>query len=282
MGLWFTERHTPNVGITIKCRRTLFSKKSRFQQIDCLETQEFGRMLLLDGLVMTTERDEFIYHEMLIHPAMHIHKCAKRALVIGGGDGGAIRELCRYPFLEEIVLCEIDREVVECSKKYLPQISSRLSDKRVKLVFEDGAEFLKDSGKFDVIFVDSTDPIGAAKALFSIEFYRLCQKRLAPGGILVAQSESPFYHLEIIKEMARDVISAGFDTVRFYTAPIPTYPGGYWSWLLASKEELVIKRPGNILPDSEYSHLNYYNLEVHEAAFKLPCFFKRALEEIGL
>ena len=281
MELWFTEKHKKGVGLTLKIKRCLLSKRSRYQKIDVLETKEFGKMLLLDGLVMTSERDEFIYHEMLIHPAMHIHKNVQKVLIIGGGDGGAVREVIKYPSVKEVILCEIDEDVIEISKQYFPSISSGLHDSRVKIVCEDGAKFLKKvrSKEFDIIFVDSTDPIGAAKALFSRDFYGLCLNTLDDNGLLVAQSESPFYHIDIIKAMKLDVITAGFKWLKFYTAPIPTYPAGYWSWLVASKNDnnfrLLFTK---ILSDNQYNQLKYYNKDIHLSAFSLPNFFKEALK----
>ena len=279
MELWYTEKHTPAAGITLKCKGTLFSTTTRYQRIDVLETEEYGRMLLLDGLVMTTERDEFIYHEMLVHPAMHLHARAKDILVIGGGDGGAVRELLRYPFVKKVLLCEIDRQVVETSKRFFPDISCGLGDERVEIVFEDGSKILKDTErKFDIIIVDSTDPIGVAKDLFTKTFYSTCKKTLKVGGILCAQSESPIYHLSTMCEMKEDILSAGFSFARFYTAPVPTYPGGYWSWVVAGTgtfEIEMMKR--NLLPEEGYAELKYFNAGLGMASFSLPNFLERAV-----
>ncbi len=279
MELWFTEKHTKGTGIILKCKRTIYSTKSPFQQIDVLETEDFGRMLLLDGLVMTTERDEFIYHEMLVHPPMHYHGNARNVLVIGGGDGGAVRELLKYPSIEHVTLCEIDKEVVETAKKFFPSLSSRLDDQRVELIFQDGSTLLKESNRcFDLIVIDSTDPIGAAKALFTKEFYSTCQRALADGGLLCAQSESPIYHTAIIKQMKTDMENAGFGFVCAYTAPIPTYPGGYWSWMMAGAGHFQLDNlVTGLLPENEYHKLNYFNCEILKAAFSLPNFLKKAI-----
>jgi len=175
-------------------------------------------MLLLDGLVMTTERDEFIYHEMLVHPAMHAcRKPPGRTLVIGGGDGGAVRELMKYPCVNNIVLCEIDPMVVEVSRRFLPEISSALSDSdRLKIVFQDGAIYAgENENRFDRIFVDSSDPTGAAEVLFTARFYRKCFLSLRENGVLVVQSESPIYHLPVIKQIKEGLLEAGFAQVRF-------------------------------------------------------------------
>ncbi len=279
MELWFTEKHRPGAGLTLRIKKTLYSKKSRFQQIDVLETEEFGRMLLLDGLVMTTEGDEFIYHEMLVHPPMHIHGNAQNILIIGGGDGGAVRETLKYPFVSQVTLCEIDKDVVEVSKEFFPGISCRIEDPRVKIVYEDGSKILEGLEKqIDLILVDSTDPIGAAKALFTRQFYQACLRALKPDGILCAQSESPIYHLEIIREMKADLIEAGFKGVKFYTAPIPTYPGGYWSWVIAAKEEEKLHVSHSpLLTNDQYNSMHYFNLEILKATFCLPNFLQNAL-----
>ncbi len=279
MELWYTEKHTPAAGITLKCKRTLFSTTTRYQRIDVLETEEYGRMLLLDGMVMTTERDEFIYHEMLVHPAMHLHERAEEVLVIGGGDGGAVRELLRYPFVKKVLLCEIDRQVVETSKRFFPDISCGLGDKRVEIVFEDGSKILKDTErKFDIIIVDSTDPIGAAKGLFTETFYSACKRALKARGLLCAQSESPIYHLPTMSEMKEAILSAGFFFARFYTGPIPTYPGGFWSWVVAGDGAFEIeKMKRRLLAEKEYAELKYFNAELGMASFSLPNFLERAV-----
>ncbi len=279
MELWYTEKHTPAAGITLKCKRTLFSTTTRYQRIDVLETEEYGRMLLLDGLVMTTERDEFIYHEMLVHPAMHLHERAEEILVIGGGDGGAVRELLRYSFVKKVLLCEIDKQVVETSKKFFPDISCGLGDERVEIVFEDGSKILKDTErKFDIIIVDSTDPIGAAKGLFTETFYNTCNRALKEGGILCAQSESPIYHLPTMREMKEAILCAGFSFTRFYTAPIPTYPGGYWSWVVAGNGAFEIEKiKRRLLSEEGYAELKYFNPGLGAASFTLPNFLERAV-----
>ncbi len=281
MELWFTERHKEGVGLTLKVKKCLFSKKSKYQRIDVLDTQEFGRMLLLDGLVMTTERDEFIYHEMLVHPAMHIHKCAQDILIIGGGDGGAVRETLKYSFVKNITLCEIDEEVINVAKRYFAGLSLGLESDKVEIICEDGVKFLERQKEklFDIILVDSTDPIGAAKALFNKDFYKLCLTALRDNGFLVAQSESPFYHLDIIKNMNTSIKEAGFKAIKFYTAPIPTYPAGYWSWVIAAKDKDTISLLfDKILPDKEYNQLRYYNKDIHYGAFLLPNFLKNSLK----
>ena len=280
MELWFTEKHTPAAGITLKCKKTLFSGRSEIQQIDVVETEDFGRMLLLDGLVMTTERDESFYHEMLVHPAMNVGSMPQgQALVIGGGDGGAVRELARYPSLEGIVLCEIDPMVVEVSQRYLPGISCALSgNERLEIIYKDGVEYVgQTSQRFDRIFVDSSDPIGAAEVLFTAGFYSRCYSALSENGIMVVQSESPVYHLSIMKQIKQALYQAGFSRVLFYTGPVPTYPGGYWSWALALKEDMKEIVAQQNLPPEQKQKLNFFTLEMIPGCFVLPAFVKRAL-----
>ncbi len=279
MELWYTEKHTPGAGLTLRCRKTLFSTRTRYQRIDIIESDEYGRVLLLDGLVMTTERDEFIYHEMLVHPPMHYHGAARNILVVGGGDGGAVRELVRYPSVRKITLCEIDSEVVDASRKFFPEISRGLDDSRVEIVFADGSQLLRGKeGEFDIIIVDSTDPVGAAKALFTHQFYNSCRKALDRHGLLCAQSESPMYHLSAIREIKRGLLSAGFSFVRFYCSPVPTYPGGYWSWVMAGNGKFQREKVARvILPEEEYQVLKYFNLDIGQASFCLPNFFIKAI-----
>ena len=195
MELWFTEKHTPNVRFSIKVDRQLYSGKSEFQRIDIFDSREFGRFLTLDGYMMLTEKDEFIYHEMISHVPMAVHPKAKNILVIGGGDGGTVREVLRYPTVEKIDLVEIDELVVEVCKKFLPQTAGALCDPRVNFYFEDGLKFIRHcKNEYDVIIVDSTDPFGPGEGLFTKEFYGNCYKALKDDGIMVNQHESPSLH----------------------------------------------------------------------------------------
>ena len=283
MELWYTEKHTKDAGLTLRVRETLKVWVSEYQTIELLDTFEYGRVLLLDGLVMCTERDEFIYHELLAHPAMFAHPSPKAVLVIGGGDGGAVREILKHPEVEEVVLCEIDNAVVETAREFLPTMSSAMfSDARASIVIEDGIAYLKrNKERFDIIIVDSTDPVGPAKGLFESRFYSLCLNGLKPGGMLAAQTESPFYHLDFIKRVKANLQQADFDTVSFYCAPVPTYPSGMWSWGLAGYKidpladfslETAKKR-------SSIMDLKYYTPEMHSGLFCLPKFFQDALDQ---
>jgi len=217
MELWFTEYQTPTLGITCKTKKTLHSEKTEYQELAVIETEQFGRMLLLDGIIQTTVADEFVYHEMIAHVPLFTHKNPKKALVVGGGDGGSIREIVKHPSIEKAVLCEIDRRVIEVSKEYLPEISCALDNEKVEVVVGDGIKYVKEhKNEFDVIIIDSTDPIGPAEGLFAIDFYRAVYDCLKEDGIFVAQTESPFIDKELITRIIRDVKSL-FPITRLYT-----------------------------------------------------------------
>jgi len=285
MELWFTEYHKKGAGLTMKVRRTLWSRRSPYQEIDVLETENFGRMLVIDGLVMCTERDEFIYHEMMAHPALFLHRAPRDVLVIGGGDGGTVREVAKHGGVERIVLCEIDRMVLEAAKRFLPGLSNTLfSDKRVGIVEKDAVQYLQDKeSAFDVVLVDSSDPVGPAKRLFQKEFFEMLKKTLRDDGIIVFQSESPFYDLDIIKNVNQYLKDVGFLNVNFYWAPVPTYPGGTWSWAMASNTYHPLQDfdegAVNQQAVNQQMELRYYNSRVHLGAFCLPGFFQSALEQ---
>jgi len=222
----------------------------------------------LDGLVQTTERDEFFYHEMLVYPAVVTHSSPQNLLIIGGGDGGALKEILRNP-VKYACLVEIDRQVIEVSQEYFPWLSPSLKDERADLIIADGREFIeRTERKFDIAFVDSSDPVGPSLSLHEKDFYRKLKKCLKPGGVVVAQAGSPFYHLESIKEK-NNFLKKLFKIVCFYMSPVPTYPGGSWCYVFLSDEiqPLKIKR-------KPPAGLRYFNLDIHRAAFSLPNFLK--------
>ncbi|EGK10343.1 spermidine synthase [Desmospora sp. 8437] len=269
MELWYTEKQTPHFGITAKISRTLHHEQTPFQRMDVIETEQFGRMLVLDGMVMTTDRDEFVYHEMLTHVGMNTHQSPKRVLVVGGGDGGAIREVLKHPSVEKAVLCEIDGRVIEVSREYFPEIAGALGDSRVEIRVEDGIKHIEaHPAEYDVILVDSTEPVGPAVGLFQKPFYQGIYDALRPGGVMVAQTESPWFNRELIAQVYRD-ISDTFPVTRLYTASIPTYPSGLWSFTLGSKGPDPLEVPPERLhvPDTRY-----YRPELHRALFQLPRF----------
>ena len=194
MDLWFTENHTKDVKLSLRVNKQLVSVQSEFQRIDVFESVEFGRILTLDGYLMVTEKDEYIYHEMIVHVPMATNPKIRKVLVIGAGDGGAIRELAQYKTVEKIDMVEIDKAVVDVCKEYLPQTACCLEDERVTIYYEDGLRFVRDKvDEYDLIIVDSTDPFGVGEGLFTKEFYGNCYKALSDDGILVNQNESTFY-----------------------------------------------------------------------------------------
>ncbi|NLD47558.1 MAG: polyamine aminopropyltransferase [Clostridiaceae bacterium] len=269
MELWYTEYQTSGVGITCKTKKTYHTEKTEFQDMALIETEQFGRMLVLDGTVQTTIFDEFVYHEMITHVPLCTHKNPKKALVIGGGDGGAIREIIKHPTIEKAVLCEIDGRVVEISKQYLPEISCTLDDKRVEVRIADGIKYVNEhKNEFDVIMVDSTDPVGPAVGLFAIDFYKAIYESLKEDGIFVAQTESPFFHKDLIKNVFRDVKSL-FPVTRLYTCAIPTYPSGFWSFTLGSKKYDPLETDIAKIPSLD---TKYYCPQIHKAVFALPKF----------
>ena len=282
MDLWFSEFHTPNVKLSIKVTRQLFSGKSEFQQIDVFESEEFGRFLTLDGFMMLTEKDEFIYHEMIVHVPMSVNPNIKKVLVIGAGDGGVLRELTRYDSIEKIDLVEIDEKVVEVCRKYLPQTACKFDDKRVNLYFQDGLKFIRRcENEYDLIIVDSTDPFGPGEGLFTKEFYGNCCKALTADGIMVNQHESPFYKDDAIAmQRAHKRIVESFSVSKVYQAHIPTYPSGHWLFGFASKKFHPIKDYDGEKWLALGLKTKYYNPELHIGSFALPNYVEELLENV--
>ena len=282
MEMWFTENHTPNVKFSIRVDRQLYTGQSDFQRIDVFESKEFGRFLTLDGYMMLTERDEFIYHEMITHVPMAVHPAVRNVLVIGAGDGGVVRELTRYPALENIDMVEIDPLVVEVSKKYLPQTACRLNDERVHIYYEDGLRFVRSKEDlYDLIIVDSTDPFGPGEGLFTKEFYGSCFKALKEDGIMVNQHESPFYPEDAVAcQRAHKRIVESFPISRVYQAHIPTYPSGHWLFGFASKKY----HPVHDLDGARWNLLGiktrYYTTRLHGGAFMLPAYVEELLRDV--
>ncbi len=282
MELWYTEEHTNDVRFSIKVDKHIYTNKSEFQQIDVFESKEFGKFFTLDGLMMVTEKDEFIYHDMIVHVAMATNPNIKNVLVIGAGDGGTIRELTRYAGIEKIDFVEIDKEVVDISKKYFPLTAGKLDDARVHAYYEDGLKFVRQTEeKYDLIIVDSTDPFGPGEGLFTAEFYGNCHRALSEEGILINQHESPYYEAYANNmKRAHKRIKDIFEISRVYQAHIPTYPSGHWLFGFASKKFDPIKD----LKADEWNNLGlktkYYNTDLHVGAFALPNYVKEMLENV--
>lgn len=282
MELWFTERHTNGVNFSIKVDRQLFSGQSEFQRVDIFDSKEFGRFLALDGYMMLTERDEFIYHEMIVHVPMAVHPHVKKVLVIGAGDGGVVRELCRYETIEKIDMVEIDELVVEVSKKYLPTTACCFDDPRLNIYYQDGLKFVRTKeDEYDLIIVDSTDPFGPGEGLFTKEFYGNCYKALNDTGIMVNQHESPFYPDDAIAmQRAHKRIVESFPISRVYQAHIPTYPSGHWLFGFASKKYHPIKDFQKTKWNARGMKTKYYNTGIHVGAFALPNYVEELLKDV--
>ncbi|CAM3769986.1 polyamine aminopropyltransferase [Alkalicoccus chagannorensis] len=276
MSIWFTEKQTEHFGITAEIVRTHVSEQTEFQQLDMVETKEFGNMLLLDGMVMTTEKDEFVYHEMAAHVPLHTHPNPEHVLVVGGGDGGVIREILKHPEVKTATLAEIDGKVVEYSKQYLPSIAGALEDVRVDVRIIDGFMHIAESeNRYDVIMVDSTEPVGPAVQLFTKGFYEGINRALKEDGLFIAQTDNPWFQPELIRTAFRD-IRATFPVTRLYTAAIPTYPSGLWTFTLGSKKHDPLEADPSRFHELETS---YYTPDIHRAAFALPAFVEKLTRE---
>jgi len=277
MPYWFTEMHTDTRGLTFQVESNLYQEKSPYQILDIVKTQDFGLVMLLDGVIMVTEKDEFVYHEMLSHPALFTHPNPQKVLIIGGGDGGTLRQVLRHPSVEKATLVEIDEMVVNASKRFFPTLAKAFDDPRSEVLIEDGIAYLKrHENEFDVILIDSTDPVGPAEGLFRKEFYADCYKALKDDGILTIQSESPWIeHLQPVITRAHQDLKSLFPIVMPYTAAIQTYQAGLWLFQMASK----IYNPLDSLDEKRYEGFGfrYYNRELHKGCFALPGFVKELL-----
>ena len=271
MKLWLTEKQTENLSMSCRIRETLFVGQSEYQKVVVADSFEFGRMLVLDDVFQTSIFDEFVYHEMIAHVPLFTHPAPKKVLVIGGGDGGAVREVVRHAAVEIVEMVEIDGMVVEASKKYLPEISHTMRDghPKLNLMIGDGIAHMNAvENHYDVILVDCSDPIGPGEGLFSREFYQDVYKALKPDGLFVQQTESPFYHQPLIRRIYRD-ISDLFPIAKMYLANIPLYPGGVHSFTMGSKQ---VDPVSCALPAQMPFDTRYYNLALHRSCFSLPNF----------
>lgn len=276
MEVWFTEDQTKDLRIGCRVREVLFSGQSPFQKVAVLDTVEFGRMLTLDNVIQTNIKDEFVYHEMITHVGLNTHPDPKKVLVIGGGDGGAVREIVKHKGIEKVVHVEIDQMVIDVAKKFFPELSSGFNDPRVEILVDDGIKHVKENkGVYDMIIVDSTDPVGPAVGLFSEEFYRNVFEALTEDGLFVAQTESPFFNSELITQVTT-TINGIFPVTRLFWAVVPTYPGGYWTFTMGSKKHDPLAMD---VDKDKIAALGtkWYSPEVHRTAFVLQPFVKELL-----
>ena len=281
MEMWFSEMHTPNVKISIRIDRQLYSGQSDYQRIDVFDSTELGRFVTLDGSIIFSQADEFVYNEMVTHVPMSVHPQVKKVLIIGGGDGGVAREYCRYPGIEAIDVVEQDDMFVDVCRQFFPETAKGFEDERVNIFYEDGLKFLrKKINEYDIIVNDSTDPFGHTEGLFTKEFYGNCYKALKDDGIMVYQHGSPFYDEDEVacRNMHRKAYRS-FPISRVYQAHIPTCPSGYWLFGFASKKYHPLSdfKPERF--NDRKMHTDYYTTNLHMGAFMLPKYVEDLLEE---
>jgi spermidine synthase len=278
---WFSEAHEASgSAIGFRIKQKVHAEKTPFQTIEIYETTDWGYLMVIDGCVMLTTRDNFLYHEMMSHPALFTHTSPKRVVIIGGGDCGTLREVLKHREVESVVQCDIDERVTRLSEKYFPELCDSNHDSRATLMFDDGLKYMAEleSDSIDVVIVDSTDPVGPAEGLFGAKFYQSCFKALRAGGILVQQSESPMAHLALIRDMRTYMKAAGFSAVKTLNFPQPCYPTGWWSCTMARKgiELSDFRDRGAAMKKFQ---TRYYNVETHRAALALPDFMSEGLGE---
>ncbi len=276
---WFTENfdHSgSSIGFRIK--QQLHAEKTPFQTIEIYETTDWGNLMVIDGCMMVTGRDNFLYHEMMSHPALFTHPRAKRVVIIGGGDCGTLREVLKHEEVESAIQVEIDERVTRLAERYFPELCESNNDPRAQLLFVDGIKWMAECEPetLDLIIVDSTDPVGPAEGLFGEAFYVSCMKALRTGGILVQQSESPLIHLNLIKAMRNAMKAAGFQAVRTLPFPQPAYPTGWWSCTMARKNADLSSFRERGAATKQFA-TRYYNVDTHRAALAVPEFMKETL-----
>jgi spermidine synthase len=275
---WFTEvEDGAGSAFSLRIRRKLHEERSDYQTIEVYETEQFGNLMVIDGFTMLSSRENFLYHEMLAHPVLLTHSAPKRVCIIGGGDCGTLREVLKHADVEQVTQIDIDERVTRVAEQFFPELTAGNDDPRATLLFADGIRWMADAepGSLDVIIVDSTDPVGPAQGLFTEDFYSDCRRALADDGLLVQQSESPLYHLDIIRSMYDDLRAAGFGAVQTLFFPQTIYPSGWWSATMAAAGERLpdFRRidAGNLLDTT------YYNADIHAAALAQPEFVRRRL-----
>jgi spermidine synthase len=274
---WFTEVHAhQGSAFSLQIKSKLHEEQTPFQRIEIFETESFGKLMVIDGCTMVSDRDNYLYHEMMTHPVLYTHANPETVWIIGGGDCGSLREVLRHPEVKSAIQIEIDERVTRLAERYFPALCESNDDPRAELLFVDGIRWVRDAGpaSVDVIIVDSTDPVGPAEGLFNEAFYRDCLRCLRPGGILIQQSESPLLHMPLIESMYRIMKTAGFAERRTLFFPQCIYPSGWWSATMASVAPLAGFREG--AAEARPFATSYYNPAMHRAALEAPEFFRRA------
>jgi spermidine synthase len=279
---WFTEAHEASgSSIGFRTEALLHSEQTPYQRIEIHQTTDWGKLMVIDGCVMLTSRDNFLYHEMMTHPALFTHARAKRVVIIGGGDCGTLREVLKHEAVERVTQVDIDERVTRLAEEYFPELCESNDDPRAELKFDDGIKYMAECEpeSVDLVIVDSTDPVGPAKGLFNADFYTSCFKALRHSGLLVQQSESPLAHLDLIKAMRGAMRTAGFNALKTLPFPQPCYPTGWWSCTMARKGgDLSGFRERGAATKAFATR--YYNADMHRAALTLPEFMRQALNEV--
>lgn len=276
---WFTEVvDTAGSAFSLRVRRKLHEEKTPYQTIAVYETEHFGNLMVIDGFTMLSGRENFLYHEMLAHPVLFTHPAPRRVCIIGGGDCGTLREVLKHASIEQVTQIDIDERVTRVAEQFFPELTESNHDPRATLLFDDGIRWIQNAatGSLDVIIIDSTDPVGPAEGLFTEDFYRNCLSALSEGGLLVQQSESPLYHMDIIAGMYSDLRGAGFADLRTLFFPQTIYPSGWWSATMARKDMPIeaFRRDDVIARDFQ---TRYYNADIHVAGLAQPEFFRNRL-----
>ncbi|MCS2607978.1 polyamine aminopropyltransferase [Halomonas dongshanensis] len=279
---WFTEVFDSHgSAFSLKVSEKLLDVQSEYQHLEVYATETYGNLMVLDGCVMLTDRDNFLYHEMIAHPVLFTHADPKRVVIIGGGDCGTLKEVLRHEGVEKVTQIDIDEEVTKAAERFFPSLVESNHDPRAELLFADGVKWVDEAedDSIDVLIIDSTDPVGPAEGLFKTDFLKRCHRILKPGGIMVQQSESPLYHSDsIIRELRGDMKKAGFESVATLPFPQPVYPSGWWSVTLAGKG-VSVERFREEAATATQMPLQYYTAEVHRGALALPPFMRQAFAE---
>ncbi len=277
---WFTEINADNgAAFSLQIKQKLHEEQTPFQRISIYETERFGTLMTIDDLYMVSDRDNFLYHEMMSHPALFTHDDPKDVLIIGGGDCGTLREVLRHAGVRRAQQVEIDERVTRLAEKYFPELCASNHDPRAELHFVDGIKWVKDAKpeSYDLIVVDSTDPVGPAEALFTEAFHRDCLRILRPGGIFIQQSESPLYHMQLIVSLYGALRRAGYSDVQSLQFPQAIYPSGWWSATMAGKGRELTKFREAAARNKMFD-TTYYNADIHRAALAMPEFFRKQVK----
>jgi spermidine synthase len=276
---WFTEKDEKDgTAFSLRISDCVHRERTPYQEIAVYETLKFGRLLVIDGYIMLASRDNFIYHEMMTHPALFTHAAPRRVVIIGGGDCGSLAEVLKHEGVGQATQVDIDERVTRVSEVYFPELTAAAGDPRARLLFENGIAWMQSAAdeSADVIIVDSTDPVGPAEGLFNVAFYSECHRVLGAGGILVHQSESPFLHLDLLRDMRAAMTEAGFDALATLGFPQPVYPSGWWSATMASKGARLDEFRETAAERKRFA-TRYYSAAMHRAALTLPPFVTDAL-----